>query len=218
MASRAQADDDIEQSSRGAGERVAKTVSVRTRKPAPAQAETSTDEETNRTHSNEQHSRNSPLQSTSSKGSESEQTDLFAGTELALIFGDSWIVATTFLTSSLFPANDVTCATAAVVGCWVLAGWVRGDYKNGSDEDAAWVPGWTVYTGILAGCFTWLFSTPLVLLSYSFLVSHGWIDATAVTVIAEGSKVSPALEIQVALLIVMTAWRGLYYAFRDGLL
>jgi hypothetical protein len=122
------------------------------------------------------------------------------------------------LTSSLFPSNDVPAATAAVVGCWVLAGWVRGDYKSNYDEDAAWVPGWTVYTGILAACFTWLFSTPLILLTYSVLVSHGWIDATPIVVIEEGSKVSPALEIQVALLIVMTAWRGLYYAFRDGVL
>ena len=100
----------------------------------------------------------------------------------------------------------------------MLVGLVLGDYSLDDNDDAAWMPGWTVYTGILAGCFTWLFSTPLVLLVYAVLVSHGLIDQTPVTVIEEGAKVSPALEIQVALLIIMTAWRGLYYAFRDGVI
>lgn len=199
-----------------AGKQVAKTVSIRPVKRADSTAEV---EEAKGSHkSAEQQNRDNRIQHVSSSASNSALTDPFAGTELALIFGDSWIVATTFLTSSLFPMKDIPVATAAVVSCWVLAGLVRGDYKFEEDEDTAWLPGWTVYTGILAGCFTWLFSTPLVLLSYSVLVSHGWLDANPIMVIEEGSKVSPALEIQVALLIVMTAWRGLYYAFRDGVI
>jgi hypothetical protein len=202
-----------------AGEPIAKTVSIRPRQSAPpVEVGPSEVEDASSSHTGEQHNGDKHIQNLSSTDSDSGVSNLFAGTELALIFGDSWIVATTFLTSSLFPSNDVPAATAAVVGCWVLAGWVRGDYKSDDGEEAAWVPGWTVYTGILAGCFTWLFSTPLVLLTYAVLVSHGWIDATPVVAIEEGSKVSPALEIQVALLIVMTAWRGLYYAFRDGVI
>ena len=197
------------------GEPVAKTVSIRPSKPAPVENTTEV-EDSSRTHTSEQHNGEHRIQNVNSTGSNTGIADPFAGTELALIFGDSWIIATTFLTSSLFPQTDIPYATAAVVSCWVLVSLVRGDYKSDDDDDAAWVPGWTVYTGILAARFTWLFSTPLVLLAYSVLVSHGLVDETPVMVIEEGAKVSPALEIQVALLIVMTAWRGLYYAFRDG--
>lgn len=196
-------------------------MSIRPRQPAPAPAETTTEvEDTNGSHTSEQHNRDNHdyLQNVNRPASSSGVADLFASTEVALICGDSWVVATTFLTSSLFPQSDVKVATAAVVICWVLTGLVRGDYNCEGDDDAAWVPGWTVYTGIMAACFTWLFSTPLVLLAYSVLVSQGWVDADPIMVIVEGSKVSPALAIQVALLIVMTAWRGLYYAFRDGVI
>jgi fumarate reductase subunit D len=114
--------------------------------------------------------------------------------------------------------SDVPAASATTVACWILVGFLRGDYRTELSDEASWMPGWTVYTGILNACFTWLFSTPVVLLVYAVLVSHGWIDANPIMAIEEGAKVSPALEIQVALLIVMTAWRGLYFGFRDGVI
>jgi hypothetical protein len=43
-------------------------------------------------------------------------------------------------------------------------------------------------------------------------------DAGPVLDVDPGAKVSPVLETNVVLLIIMTSWRGVYYAMRDGLL
>lgn len=141
-----------------------------------------------------------------------------ANNDGALMFGDMWIVATTFATSGLLPNSDIAPLTATALSIWCITSFVRGDYSTASEPDSSWIHGWSTYTGILYACHTWFFATPVLLLVYAILVSNGLMDADPVVNVAEGSRVSPALELQVALLILMTAWRGLYHAFKDGIL
>eukprot|EP00892_Ulva_mutabilis_P003591 jgi/Ulvmu1/1603/UM111_0032.1 len=136
----------------------------------------------------------------------------------ALIFGDMWIAATAFATSGLLPDGDIAPLTATALSIWCITSFVRGDYSTSAESESAWIHGWSTYTGILYACHTWLFATPVLLLAYAVLVSNGLMDADPVMNVVEGSRVSPALELQVALLILMTAWRGLYHAFKDGIL
>lgn len=143
---------------------------------------------------------------------------LAAQTDGALIFGDLWIGATAFATSGLLSSSEISPITATALSVWCITSLIRGDYSTDPDSEAAWIHGWSTYTGILYACHTWLFATPVLLLAYAVLVSHGLLPADPVMHVAEGSRVSPALELQVALLILMTAWRGLYFAFKDGIL
>lgn len=143
---------------------------------------------------------------------------LAAKTDGALIFGDLWIGATAFATSGLLSPSEIPSITATALSVWCMTSLVRGDYSTAPDSEAAWIHGWSTYTGILYACHTWLFATPVLLLAYAVLVSHGLLPADPVMHVVEGSRVSPALELQVALLILMTAWRGIYYAFKDGIL
>jgi fumarate reductase subunit D len=75
-----------------------------------------------------------------------------------------------------------------------------------------------VYYGVLQACFTWLFFAPIHVLVLALLVSNGWLDAGPVMDVEFGAKVSPVLEVDVALLITMTAWRAFYYGIREGFL
>lgn len=136
----------------------------------------------------------------------------------ALIFGDMWIVATAFATSGLLPDGDIAPLTATALTIWCFTSLIRGDYSTTPESESSWIHGWSTYTGILYACHTWFFATPILLLAYAVLVSNGLMDADPVVNVAEGSRVSPALELQVALLILMTAWRGIYNAFKDGIL
>lgn len=143
---------------------------------------------------------------------------LAARTDGALIFGDMWMAATAFATSGLLSGSDIPPYTATALTIWCSASLIRGDYSTAPESESSWIHGWSTYTGILYACHTWFFATPAILLAYTLLVSNGVLDADPVMQVAEGARVSPALELQVALLILMTAWRGIYYAFKDGVI
>lgn len=144
----------------------------------------------------------------------------FQDVDMALIFGDAWMVACSHFASSLIPPSELTPFSALAVSLWILSATVRGDYTSYRrvSEEGSFLVGWTVYIGILQACFSWLFFTPAHLCVLAFLVSHGMVDPSPVIHIEMGSRVSPILEVDVAMLVTMTTWRAFYYMIQERLI
>lgn len=136
-----------------------------------------------------------------------------------LILGDVWMLSATQMSTQLIEPDDSTPLLALAVAIWLVVSALRGDYDfaEREDEDAPFLVGWSVVTGVLDACFSWACYTVLLLAVLSLAVSHGMLDAAPVLTVDASSKVSPVLEVQIALLITMTAWRGFYYGLREGL-
>lgn len=194
------------------GEGVLKTIGSRLK--------TSSSRDASRKHKREEHGH---LQKMHAQRRKEEQAPWLVrtlrSTDGAVIVGDAFIVSSTQLSSSLIPADEVTTYGALALVIWLTVASLRGDYTcfERISEEGSFLIGWLLYQGVLQGCFTWLFYTVLHIMLLSAAVSHGWLEAGPVLDIELGAKVSPILEVDVALLITMTAWRAFYYGRRENL-
>jgi hypothetical protein len=144
----------------------------------------------------------------------------FRDVDVALVCGDAWMVATTHMVTDLIPISELTTFTMVALPLWGTIAAIRGDYTSYAriQEEGSFLVGWSVYVGVLQACFSWLFFTVGHLLTLSFLITHGLLDSAPVIDIEAGARVPPILEVDVALLITMSAWRGMYYALRERIL
>jgi hypothetical protein len=138
----------------------------------------------------------------------------------AVMMGDMWMVASTQLLTNVISSDQLLHHTPIALAIWVCVAGARGDYTEYAkmSEGGSYIMGWTVYQGVLQACFTWLFFTPAHLLVLAVCVSQGWLDPAPIMDVELGAKVSPVLEVDVALLITTTTWRAFYYGVREGLL
>jgi hypothetical protein len=95
---------------------------------------------------------------------------------------------------------------------WVLCGAVVGDYtfELFTDvDDLQIAAGWPTFLAILNASITWGLSTLLCLGAYSWMVSNWMVEAATVIELQDQAGLPPQLEVSVALLVVMTTWRGI---------
>lgn len=138
----------------------------------------------------------------------------------ALALGDTWILTSTQLLSSLLPGTQLFLHGGLALGTWLCVSGARGDFTCAQrlSDEGSHIIGWRVYTGILQACFSWMLYAPLHMLLLALLVSNGIFDAAPVLGPGMGSKVSPVLEADLALLATMATWRAFYYGMAEGLL
>jgi hypothetical protein len=95
---------------------------------------------------------------------------------------------------------------------WVLCGAIVGDYtfELFTDvDDLAIAAGLPTFLAILNASVTWGLSTLLCLGAYSWMVSNWMVEAATVIELQDQAGLPPQLEVSVALLVVMTTWRGI---------
>lgn len=138
----------------------------------------------------------------------------------ALALGDTWILTSTQLLSSLLPGTQLLQHGALALGAWLCVSGARGDFTCAQrlSDEGSHIVGWRVYSGVLQACFSWMLYAPLHMLLLALLVSNGVFDAEPVLGLGMGSRVSPVLEADLALLATMATWRAFYYGMAEGLL
>ena len=139
-----------------------------------------------------------------------------------LLLGDAIMVLTTHAASEKIPQENLALISIVACTCWVGTSLSKGDYNlvqyYPNDEWISSQPGYSVYVGIRESAFAWMVFVPVVLTALASLVIHEVVDAAPIVIAAEGCRVSPELEVIVAIALTVPCWRGFYFAKRDGML
>jgi hypothetical protein len=126
--------------------------------------------------------------------------------------GDVVMIMATEASSDRVPWEQMPMFGLIMSTSWVLCGAVVGDYTMelfNDVDDLMIAAGWPTFLAILNASVTWGLSTFLCLGAYSWLVSHWIVEPTMVLELKAQSGLPAQLEINVALLVIMTSWRGI---------
>jgi hypothetical protein len=98
-----------------------------------------------------------------------------------------------------------------------MCGGVVGDYTTElftDVDDLMAAAGWPTFMAILNSSVTWGLSTLLCLAAYAWLVTNWVVEPATVVELQAQAGLPPQLEVSVALLVVMTTWRGIAMMLR----
>eukprot|EP01026_Neomeris_dumetosa_P024284 TRINITY_DN2026_c0_g1_i4.p1 TRINITY_DN2026_c0_g1~~TRINITY_DN2026_c0_g1_i4.p1 ORF type:complete len:207 (-),score=13.45 TRINITY_DN2026_c0_g1_i4:201-821(-) len=140
------------------------------------------------------------------------------------LMGDLVMVWATQIASNRVPQDDKLIYGTLMVACWVSIAWMRGDYSIYQVEAGEeWLhmasPYYSTYKAFISGFFTWVFSTPILLLMFSILVSNNMLvdNMPLILPISDDANLPAELEVIVAFSITVSCWRAMYAAFASGL-
>ncbi|KAL6764865.1 hypothetical protein V8C86DRAFT_2464909 [Haematococcus lacustris] len=128
-----------------------------------------------------------------------------------LLMGDVVMVVATEVSSERIPLEVLPQLAGVMAGSWVMAGLLMGDYKGTMPESENWYLNLLgpSFTAIINCCLTWSIAVTLALAVSSLCVANNILPSEPFFEDLATENLSPQLEVAVASLVTMCAWRGI---------
>ncbi|KAJ9506470.1 hypothetical protein QJQ45_019452 [Haematococcus lacustris] len=128
-----------------------------------------------------------------------------------LLVGDVVMVVATEVSSERIPLEVLPQLAGVMAGSWVMAGLLMGDYKGTMPESENWYLNLLgpSFTAIINCCLTWSIAVTLALAVSSLCVANNILPSEPFFEDLATENLSPQLEVAVASLVTMCAWRGI---------
>eukprot|EP00200_Dunaliella_tertiolecta_P001209 CAMPEP_0202361774 /NCGR_PEP_ID=MMETSP1126-20121109/14203_1 /ASSEMBLY_ACC=CAM_ASM_000457 /TAXON_ID=3047 /ORGANISM="Dunaliella tertiolecta, Strain CCMP1320" /LENGTH=206 /DNA_ID=CAMNT_0048955795 /DNA_START=1709 /DNA_END=2326 /DNA_ORIENTATION=+ len=169
-----------------------------------------------------QGSRRRKIQAEREKKEKEKSSPLLYVKDGALILGDTVMLIATEASSERIPmflaaedggglSPDFISLTGVTVLCWLVAATILGDYKYVRPESDDWYQNLLgpVYIAVLNATLTWGLSALMSLAIFSYMLSANLLAAAPLLSDIRTEDTSPQLEVAIAILIIMTCWRGI---------
>lgn len=155
-------------------------------------------------------------------------------TDTTLWAGDAIVLLCTQMSSDRLPMENQGIISVLLLTAWTAVAYAKRDYDLQSADYDAWSVMEPVSSAVQCAAFTWVLFAPLAAGMYSSLAAHHLLKLPADAVpqlpqmsgfgsaslwllppVTDSSLLAaPEVEILVAALFCLGAWRGLYSAYR----